>query len=199
MLFLWYKLTIKMKFVPHNSLWLGRALCNSLPLRSQQSGKRRMHLKSSTGPINVLVLSQDEGLETTVPMPKYPRTGTQHTHARQLDTDMQQNEMQVIPDELSRGSAIESQLIMDKTPGGDVHTSKGTEQSQTETSQSSSGVAETGGDRLVQPGGSESNMDVNGEGSDKRNSLASIVERLHKDTEDRGNDEEQGSGKLSTR
>lgn len=45
-----------------------------------------MHLKSTTGPINVLVLNQDEDVTTSVmvPTPKCPRTSNKHTHARQV-------------------------------------------------------------------------------------------------------------------
>ncbi len=45
-----------------------------------------MHLKSTTGAINVLVLNQDEDVTTSVlvPTPKCPRTSGEHTHARQI-------------------------------------------------------------------------------------------------------------------
>ena len=52
---------------------------------TQISGKYRMHLKSTSGPINVLVLNQEEDITTTtmVPTSKCPRTDREHTHARQ--------------------------------------------------------------------------------------------------------------------
>lgn len=133
-----------------------------------------MHLKSSNGaPINVLVLNQDEDVATMVPVPKYSRTGRQHTHVGQqdptqemadLEKDLQQEgNMDVRTDDLDRvkrTDETESPMEVDESPS-------------------------EGPDRR-------------GAGVSQR-SLEAIVEKLHKDNEEKsnGHEDELESGKGS--
>jgi len=124
-----------------------------------------MHLKSSNGaPINVLVLNQDEDVATMVPVPKYSRTGRQHTHVGQqeptqemadLEKDLQQEgNMDVRTDDLDRvkrTDETESPMDVDESPS-------------------------EGPDRR-------------GAGVSQR-SLEAIVEKLHKDNEEKSNGHE---------
>ena len=199
----------------HHTLALVYAICTHAP---QLSGNYRMHLKCTTGPINVLVLNQDEGVATMVPVPKCPRTSAEHTHAQQPQTEDEAMESSEINDEHSVEKTTEvvasrtqpgeaSPVGVEGSVGQSLKTQSGqNSQSDGEPEQTLSGKEETGRSEKNEAT-SESPMEVctpvshespnKGSSTPQRSdSLAAIVERLHKGNEEKSQDkEDQGDGK----
>lgn len=178
----------------------------------QLSGNYRMHLKCTTGPINVLVLNQDEGVATMVPVPKCPRTSAEHTHAQQPQTEDEAMESSEINDEHSVEKTTEvvasrtqpgeaSPVGVEGSVGQSLKTQSGqNSQSDGEPEQTLSGKEETGRSEKNEAT-SESPMEVctpvshespnKGSSTPQRSdSLAAIVERLHKGNEEKSQDKE---------
>lgn len=179
-----------------------------------------MHLKSTSGPINVLVLNQDEGVATMVPMPKYPRTSRQQTHARQGEaSEAQQDEVGSSCEGVSASFLIaveeglriyaakgqklggqssstdSSSLIGAGTSGmGGEKTSVGEGESPSKTGQQSSDKEDQSrSDRDLQGSSMETesaSCSPDKKGTTQR-SLAAVVARLHKGNEGRNYEDEE--------
>ena len=183
----------------------------------QLSGNYRMHLRSATGPINVLVLNQDEGVAAMVPMPKCPRTSAKHTHAGQSQTEGEATTSVDTNDELSlreTTAASRTQTSISGVPGemspdgmegsiGQCLKTQHSEQSEDPLKQISASSEESGKSDVT----SELPMEIGTPASDespnkdcdapqRSGSLAAIVERLHKGNEEKSQDQDnQEDGK----
>ena len=128
-----------------------------------------MHLKSSDGgPINVLVLNQDEDVAAMVPIPNYSRTSSQHTDNRQQDST----------EEMADLEQQEGNMNVGQPRTGD-HGAPQDRVKRTDEEESPMDVDQSPPEGPDKRGASIS-----------QRSLAAIVEKLHKDKEGKSNEQE---------
>ena len=156
----------------------------------------------------MLVLNQDEGVATMVPIPKCPRTSAEHTHAQQSQTEGEATQSLETNDERSLEETTAA--VTSRTPPGEASLDgvEGSVEAQQQSGQNSQSDEQLEQTPSSNEATSESPMEVastpgshespnKGCNTPQRSgSLAAIVERLHKGNEEKSQDrEDQGDGK----